>query len=122
MNILLNLVLLSLGVFWFNRRQTSEISKPVLPVILSYIGATIFLFVLSLVIQSDYLDGILYILSGGLSLFIFWIYTTVAIIYRHNKMKATGSVFPDLAQSALLLVPILILCALMSGAQLKIGG
>jgi VIT1/CCC1 family predicted Fe2+/Mn2+ transporter len=122
MNILLNLILLSLGIAWFNRRQKSETTKPVLPVILAYIGGAIFLFVLSLVIQSDYLDGILYILSGGLSLFMFWIYTTVAIIYRHNKMKTTGSVLPDLAQSAILLVPILILFFLVSGAQLKIGG
>jgi hypothetical protein len=122
MNIILNIILLGLGVIWFNHRQKSETRKPVLPVILAYIGGTLFVFFMSFVLQSDYLDGILYILCGGLSLLAFWIWTSISIIYKNTRAKTTGYIFTELAQCALLLVPILILCASLSGARLKIGG
>lgn len=122
MNILLNILLLGLAVIWFNQRQKSESRKLVLPVVLAFIAGTILVFFISFAIQRDYLDGFLYILCGCLNLLAFWIWTTVSIIYKNRKLKTTSSILPELAQNSLLLIIILMICFLISGASLKIGG
>lgn len=122
MNILLNILLLGLAVIWFNHRQKAETRKAVFPVVIAFTAGAILVFLISFAIQRDYLDGFLYLLCGGLNLLIFWIWTTVLIIYKHTKQKTTQLILPDLAQNSLLLITILILYFLMSGASLKIGG
>lgn len=122
MNILLNILLLGLAVVWFNHRQKAETRKPVFPVVIAFIAGAILVFLISFAIQRDYLDGFLYLLCGGLNLLAFWIWTTISIIYKNTKQKTTHLILPDLAQNSLLLITILILCFLVSGASLKIGG
>ncbi len=122
MNILLNIVLLGLAVIWFNHRQKAETRKPVFPVVMAFIGGAILVFLISFAIQRDYLDGFLYLLCGCVTLLAFWIWTSASIIYKNTKLKTTQFILPDLAQNSLLLIAILILCFLVSGASLKIGG
>lgn len=122
MNILLNILLLALGAIWFHKRQKAETRKPVLPVALAFIAGAVLVFFLSFTIQNDYLDGFLYILCGGLNLAVFWIWTTVSIIYNNSKLKTTRFILPELAQNSILLILILVIFFLVSGASLKIGG
>jgi hypothetical protein len=61
-------------------------------------------------------------LVSALNLLLFWVVTTALIIYTNIKLKTPGSIITDLMQNLALLVIVLIIYKLFSGATFKIGG
>jgi len=122
MNIILNITAFSLCIIWFHKRLNSGIKKPILPVILIYLVASIFIFALSLFIQAEYLDGVHYLIIGGISLFTFWFWTTISIIQKNRKHDTRKNIVGDLSQNILLLIIPLLIWLLISNMSLKIGG
>ena len=122
MAIILNILAFIGCIIWFHKLIRQPGNKLILPVILVYLAATIFSFVISFAIQHDYLDGLLHMIVSGVSIGVFWLWTTVAIIVKHAKKNQIKNLLIDLAPtSSLLIVPIFIVL-LLSNASFKIGG
>jgi hypothetical protein len=122
MNIVLNIVLLVLSLMWFSSRQQAATRKSTFPVMLAFVSGNVLVFLLSLAIQMEYLDGFIYLVAAGVNLFIFWLWTSIAIIRHHIMMKTTSNIASDLIQNSIPLIIMLILSLWLSSAQLKIGG
>ena len=100
--------------------MNSKSNALIIPVTLTFLVASILIVVISLVTQAEYLDGIHYIITGGISLSIFWAWSTFVIIKRNlNNRKQMISC---LAQNILLLTIPLLIWVLISNTSLKIGG
>ncbi|WP_430406071.1 hypothetical protein [Fluviicola sp.] len=122
MAIILNLIAFTACIIWFHRLIGKPGNKLILPVILVYLASTIISFMLSFAFQSDYLDGLLHIIISGVSILLFWLWTTIALIVKHLKNDQFKHLLIDLAQtSSLLIVPIFIVL-MLSNASFKIGG
>jgi hypothetical protein len=122
MNIIFNIILLILGITWFQERQKSETRKSILVVTLAFIGANILIFFISMAIQQDYLDGFLYVIAGAANLLIFWIWMVVSIIRHNIKRKITHQTPSDLAESSIVLILLVLLFFLLVNTPTKIGG
>ncbi len=109
-------------MIWFHHRLKSTKRKLFLPVAAIYLVASVAVFAVSMMLPDEFLDGIVYILIGGLFLVVFWLLSTIAIIRKHIKAGTKGLIISDLAQMIILLVVPLILWFWLSNASLKIGG
>ncbi len=122
MAIILNFIAFIGCIIWFHRLIQKPGHKLILPVILVYLAGVIFSFILSFVLQHDYLDGLLHMIISGVSILIFWLWTTIVLIVKYAKRDQIRLLLIDLAQtSALLIVPLAIVL-LISNASFKIGG
>lgn len=122
MAIILNLITFTACIIWFHRLIGKPERKPILPVILVYLASAIMSFMLSFVFQHDYLDGLLHIIISGISILLFWLWTTVALIVKHLKKDDFKYLLIDLAQTSSLLIVPLVIVLLLSNASFKIGG
>lgn len=122
MNIILHIIAFALCIAWFHQKINAQNRKLIIPVISIYLVATMLIAVGSLMTQAEYLDGIHYFLTGGVSLFIFWVWTTVVIIQKSVKNKNRTHLISDLAQNILLLIIPLLIWVAISNMSLKIGG
>ena len=100
--------------------MNSKNNTLIIPVILTFLIASIVIVVISLVTQAEYLDGIHYLITGSISLLMFWIWTTFVIIKKNLKNRK--QLVSSLAQNILLLTIPLIIWVLISNMSLKIGG
>lgn len=122
MAIVFNLIAFTACIVWFHRLISRPDNKLILPVILVYLASTIVGFMLAFAVQHDYLDGLGHLIASAVSILVFWIWTTIALIVKHAQSRKVKHLFIDLAQtSILLLFPVLILL-LLSNASFKIGG
>nr|WP_294858893.1 hypothetical protein [uncultured Fluviicola sp.] len=124
MAIILNLIAFTACIIWFHRLIGKPENKLILPVILVYLASAITCFMLSFVFQHDYLDGLLHIIISGISILLFWLWTTIALIVKHTSNKQVRFLLTDLAQtSVLLIVPLGALLIISNSTfSLKIGG
>lgn len=122
MAIILNLIAFTACIIWFHRLIGKPERKLILPVILVYLASEIVSFMLSFVFQHDYLDGLLHIIISGISILLFWLWTTVALIVKHLKKDDFKYLLIDLAQTSSLLIVPLVIVLLLSNASFKIGG
>ncbi|MNJ83986.1 hypothetical protein D3C87_14190 [compost metagenome] len=122
MAVILNIIAFSACLFWFYRIINAPKHKLLFPVVLVYLGSVILSFFIALAVQHDYLDGFVHLLASAVSILLFWIWTTIIIVIKHNKSGQTKYIGIDLAQtSALLIIPIFIVL-LISNMSFKIGG
>ncbi|WP_341902558.1 hypothetical protein [Fluviicola taffensis] len=122
MAIILNLIAFTACIIWFHRLIGKPGNKLILPVILVYLASTIISFMLSFAFQSDYLDGLLHIIISGVSILLFWLWTTIALIVKHLKNDQFKHLLIDLAQTSSLLIVPLFIVLMLSNASFKIGG
>jgi hypothetical protein len=124
MAIILNLIVFTTCIIWFHRLISNPENKLILPVILVYLASAIGSFVLSFILQHDYLDGLLHIIISGISILLFWFWTTIALIVKRASNKQVKLLLTDLAQtSVLLIVPLAALLIISNSTfSLKIGG
>jgi len=122
MAIILNLIAFTACIIWFHRLIGKPENKLILPVILVYLASAIISFMLSFVFQNDYLDGLLHIIVSGVSILIFWFWTTIALIVKYAKKNQFKYLLIDLAQTSSLLIVPLFIVLLLSNASFKIGG
>lgn len=122
MAIILNLIAFTACIIWFHRLIGKPERKLILPVILVYLASAIVSFMLSFVFQNDYLDGLLHIIISGISILLFWLWTTVALIVKHLKKNEFKHLLIDLAQTSSLLIVPLFIVLLLGNASFKIGG
>lgn len=124
MAIILNLITFTACIIWFHRLIGKPENKLILPVILVYLASAIISFMLSFVFQHDYLDGLLHIIISGVSILLFWFWTTIALIVKHTSNKQVKLLLTDLAQtSVLLIIPLGALLIISNSTfSLKIGG
>lgn len=122
MAIILNLIAFTACIIWFHRLIGKPERKLILPVILVYLASAIVSFMLSFVFQNDYLDGLLHIILSGISILLFWLWTTVALIVKHLKKDEFKHLLIDLAQTSSLLIVPLFIVLLLGNASFKIGG
>ena len=122
MAIILNMLAFIGCIIWFHKLIRQPGNKLILPVILVYLAATIFSFIISFALQHDFPDGLIHMIVSGITIGIFWLWTSIAIIVKHAKKNQGKFLLIGLAQtSALLIVPLAIVY-LISNASLKIGG
>lgn len=122
MAIILNLIAFTACIIWFHRLISKPGNKLILPVILVYLASAIISFMLSFVFQNDYLDGLLHIIISGISILLFWLWTTIALIVKHVKKDQFRYLLIDLAQTSSLLIVPLFIVLILSNASFKIGG
>ena len=120
MNIILNIIAFALCMTWFHKKMNSKNNALITPVILTFLIASIIAVVISLVAKAEYLDGIHYLITGSISLLMFWIWTTFIIVKK--SLNNRKQLFSSLAQNILLLTIPLIIWVLISNTSLKIGG
>ncbi len=122
MAIILNVFAFIGCIIWFHKLVQQPGNKLILPVILVYLAATIFSFVIAFALQHDYLDGLLHMIVSGIAILVFWLWTSIVIIVKYAKKDHAKQLLIGLAQtSALLIVPVAI-TFLISNASFKIGG
>lgn len=122
MAIILNFIAFAACLVWFHRIMNAPSHKFLFPVVLVYLGSVILSFFAALTIQHDFLDGVVHLLASAVSIFVFWIWTTIFIIMKHSKSGQTKYIWIDLAQTSLLfIIPIFILL-LVTNLSFKIGG
>lgn len=122
MAIILNILAFTGCIIWFHQVMRQPGNKLILPVILVYLASAIFGFIGSFALQHDYLDGLLHMIVSGISILIFWLWTSTVIIVKNAKKDRSRFLLLGLAQtSALLIVPLSIVF-LISNASFKIGG
>lgn len=122
MAILLNLIAFTGCIVWFHKLIRQPHNKLILPVILVYLVSAIVSFIVALAFQHDYLDGLFHIIVSGISILVFWLWTTIAIIVKHAKKSQLKFLLIDLAQTSTLLIVPLVIVLLISTASFKIGG
>ena len=122
MSIILNITAFIICIIWFQRRMNSESKKLILPVVLTYLLSALLAFIISFFVESEYLDGIIYLVIAGISILIFWIWTTIVIIMKNVKSSSQKHIVGDLAQNTILIVVPLLLWLWISNMSLKIGG
>lgn len=122
MNILLNITAFILCSIWFHNTINVENRKLILPVIVVYLIAAISIVIFSLFAKAEYLDGVNYLLVGGVFLVLFWGWTTVGIIHKNVKQHTQNHILGDLSQNIVLLILPLLIWLSLSNMSLKIGG
>lgn len=122
MTIILNLIAFTACLLWFHRIMNAPSHKFLFPVVLIYLGSVILSFCITLNVQHDFLDGVIHLLVCAVSVFMFWVWTSIIIIIKYNKSGQTKYIWIDLAQTSLLfIIPIFILL-LVTNLSFKIGG
>jgi FtsH-binding integral membrane protein len=122
MNVFLNIIAFLLCVIWFQNRLNSSPRKGLLTVVFTYIFGLFVIFVLSLFIQTEFLDGLHHLIHAGIALFVFWLWTTIVNILEFKKTGNKAHLKEDLAKGILLLIIPLILWLWLSNLTFKIGG
>ncbi|MNK05397.1 hypothetical protein D3C87_232790 [compost metagenome] len=122
MAIVLNLIAFTACIIWFHRLIGKPGNKLILPVILVYLASTIASFLLSFVLQNNYLDGLLHLIISACFIALFWLWTTIALIVKHSQGGQLKFLFADLAQTLVLLLFPLLILLMISNASFKIGG
>ncbi|WP_300660659.1 hypothetical protein [Fluviicola sp.] len=122
MAIILNLIAFAACLIWFHKIMNAPKHKLLIPVVLVYLGSVILSFFIALAVQHDFLDGVIHLMVCAVSILVFWVWTTIIIIIKHNKNGQTKYIGVDLIQtSALLIIPLFILF-LVTNLSFKIGG
>jgi len=122
MNLFLNVLLFALFGWWFWNQRIVKGKKYFFGIILLYLVASIMAFLLSLYSQNEYLDGLQYLLNGGISISIFWLSATVVITWKNLKERTAQRMFMDLVQIIPLLLTPLMIWLMISNMSFKIGG
>ena len=122
MNLLLNIALLSLFIWWFWKHFVIQRKIILIGIVGLFLLASILVFIFSLYVQNDYLDGLHYLVVGALSISIFWLGTTTCVIWKNIKEKTTKRIFLDLLQLILLILIPLLIWVILSNSTFKIGG
>ena len=122
MAIILNLIAFAGCIVWFHRLMNQAGRKLIFPVILAYLGATLLSFIFALAVEHDYLDGLLHLIVSGVSILLFWLWTSVVVIVKHTQSSQTKYIPADLAQTSILLIFPLLIVFMISNMSFKIGG
>lgn len=122
MAVILNIIAFVACIFWFHRLISKPDNKLILPVILVYLASTIASFLLSFVLQHDYLDGLLHLIISVFSTALFWLWTTIALIVKRSQSGQLKLLLTDLAQTVILLLFPLLMALMISNTSFKIGG
>lgn len=124
MAIILNIIAFTACIIWFHRLIGKPENKLILPVILVYLASAIISFILAFVFQHEYLDGLLHMIISGISILLFWFWTTIALIVKRTSNNQARSLLADLAQTSVLLIVPLAAVLIISNStfSLKIGG
>ncbi len=122
MTAILNMLLVALFLIWFWNHVVISRKKTFIGIILLFLLSAFLLFIFLLLIRHEYLDGVHFLIAGGVSVTVFWICTTTIIIWKNIQDKTTQRTCVDLLQvTPLLLIPLLT-WLLFSTMTLKIGG
>lgn len=122
MAVLLNFIILILFVNWFLKNLQKPNPFPIIGIALIFLVTLLVIFILALVVQNGYLDGIQTLLFSGGSILLFWIISTVSILIHHNKQKTQHKIFFDWIQTIPLIIVPIWLWFWISTANFKIGG
>jgi hypothetical protein len=122
MNTLLNIATFSLCIWWFWNHAVIHRKKVLIGIVGAFLLVSFLVLILSLYAQAEYLDGVHYLIAGGVSVLLFWSSATVLVIWKNMKDRTTDRMVMDLVQvMPLLLIPV-ILWVWISTMSFKIGG
>ncbi len=122
MGIILNLIVIVVFINWFQNNLKKSDPFPLIGIILLYLISTVASFVLGMIIQNEYLDGIYLVIFAGISIVLYWIWVSVSLILFHRKQNNNAQIVIDLIQVLPLIIVPILLWVWLSTANLKIGG
>jgi hypothetical protein len=122
MAIILNIIAFIGCIIWFHKLVQQPGNKLILPVVLVYLAATIFSFVIAFALQNDFPDGLIHMIVSGIAIILFWLWTSIAIIVKYAKKDQAKFLLIGLLQTSVLLIVPLAITFLISNASFKIGG
>jgi len=122
MAIVLHLIAFTACIFWFHNLIVKPGNKLILPVIMVYLASVIVCFILSLMLEHDYLDSLGHLIASAVSIALFWLWTFIALIVKHVRKGKAKYLFIDLAQTSILLLFPLLIVLMISNMSFKIGG
>jgi hypothetical protein len=122
MILILNFLAFTACIVWFHFFISKPGNKLILPIIMVYLASVIVCFMLSFLVEHDYLDALGHLITSAGSLALFWLWTTIALIVKHSKSGKIKFLLIDLAQTSILLIFPLLIVLLISNMSFKIGG
>ena len=122
MSIFSNLIVLFLGIIWFHIILKANKKSKIGVIIPVYFLATVLVYAVVFALSHEYLDGVLHAVCGLGSIFLFWLWTTIALTIFNIRQNNRQDIFKDfLRTSPLLLIPLFMWLWLRTGS-FKIGG
>ncbi|UTW65246.1 hypothetical protein KFE94_11255 [bacterium SCSIO 12643] len=122
MGIILNLIVIVVFINWFQNNLKKSDPFPLIGMVLLYLVSTVASFALGMMIQNGYLDGIYLVIFAGISIILYWLWVTIALIRFHRKQNNNTEILIDLIQVLPLIIIPILLWIWLSTASLKIGG
>ncbi len=122
MNVIFNILVFSVFIRWFWKQYIINQRKSFIGIVLLYLLTSILVFAFSIYTQNDYLDGVHYLISGGIFISMYWIISSAIIVRKNVKEKTTQRIYLELLQVIPLLLIPLFIYVLLSSMTLKIGG
>ncbi len=120
LSIILNIGILFGFGYWFH--VTINRQSLLLPVTGAFLGTSFVALILCLVIQNEYLDGILYLVLLCANILLIWIYSTLKSIVQYYQSEQKSPLLSQLIQLSPLILAPLVLWLLIRTATFKIGG
>ena len=111
--------MLFLCLRWLHKSNKN--SAVLMRIVFTFIGGTFICFIIALVLENEYLDGLSHLIVAGGSAAIFWLSSIILLLTQPNKTNFEEKLGKMLIMSIVILVPLLIYL-LISNASFKIGG
>ena len=122
MTILLNLLILSISL-WYFHKVIADIHNPKLfSITIGFLVGSGIAAAVLLMINQDFLIFLEYFLAAMVSATIYLIWTTGVIIYQKTTQKLPRNIFVYLVQVWFMLIPFIMIFIKLSNTNLKIGG
>jgi hypothetical protein len=122
MTILLNLLILSISL-WYFHKVIADIHNPkLISITIGFLVGSGIAAAVLLMINQDFLIFLEYFLAAMVSATIYLIWTTGVIIYQKTTQKLPRNIFVYLVQVWFMLIPFIMIFIKLSNTNLKIGG
>jgi len=122
MGIILGLIVFIVFINWFQNNQKKSAPFPLIGMVLLFLVANLISFILGLIVQNGYLDGIYLIISAGAFIILYWVWITIGLINYHRQQNNTSEILIDIIQTLPLIIIPILLWIWLSTASFKIGG
>lgn len=118
-SIFLNMIVLLFSLVWLYRSNKSV--SILFGIVFSFLGLTFVSFVVSFLLESEFLSGIIYLIIAGINALVFWLIGMV-LIFTSSLKKNVGSYVSRIGILSLVLLIPIGLVVVFDGVSLKIGG